>query len=43
MIVIAASDWYKEHFPAAGANFWDAVHTGHDRHRDPEPDLEAEP
>ena len=38
-----ASDWVKEHFPAAGANLWDALHTGRDRHRDPEPDLEAEP
>ena len=43
--MIAASNWVKEHFPAAGANLWDALHTGHDRHRDPdpEPDLEAEP
>ncbi len=43
VIVVAASDWVKEHFPAAGANLWDALHTGKDRHRDPEPDLEAEP
>jgi hypothetical protein len=42
-VVLAASDWVKEHFPAAGANLWDALHTGQDRHRDPEPDLEAEP
>ena len=42
-VVISASDWIKEHFPAAGANLWDALHTGNDRHRDPEPDLEAEP
>ena len=41
VIVVAASDWVKEHFPAAGANLWDALHTGNDR--DPEPDLEAEP
>jgi hypothetical protein len=41
VIVIAASDWYKEHFPAAAANLWDALHTGRDR--GPEPDLEAEP
>ena len=40
---LSASDWVKEHFPAAGANLWDALHTGQDRHRDPEPDLEAEP
>ena len=43
VIVVSASDWVKEHFPAAGANLWDALHTGNDRHRDPEPDLEAEP
>ena len=43
-VVISASDWVKEHFPAAGANLWDALHTGKDRHREPEPepDLEAE-
>ena len=43
VIVVAASDWYKEHFPAAGASLGDALQTGQDRHRDPEPDLEAEP
>ena len=43
VVVVSASDWVKEHFPAAGANLWDALHTGKDRHRDPEPDLEAEP
>jgi hypothetical protein len=42
-VVISASDWVKEHFPAAGANLWDALHTGKDRPRDPELDLEAEP
>ena len=42
-VVISASDWVKEHFPAAGANLWDALHAGKDRHREPEPDLEAEP
>jgi hypothetical protein len=42
-VVISASDWVKEHFPGAGANLWDALHTGNDRHHDPEPDLEAEP
>jgi hypothetical protein len=41
LVVIAASDWVKEHYPAAGANLLDALRTGHDR--DPEPDLEAEP
>ena len=29
--------------PAAGANLWDALHTGKDHHHQPEPDLEAEP
>jgi hypothetical protein len=43
VVVIAASDWVKEHFPAAGANLWDALHAGQDHNRDPEPDLEAEP
>ena len=45
VVVLAASDWVKEHFPAAGTNLWDALHTGQDLHRDhePEPDLEAEP
>ena len=43
VIVVSASDWVKEHFPAAGADFWHVMHTGKDRHRDPEPDLEAEP
>ena len=43
VIVVAASDWVKEHFPAAGANLWDALHPRTDSHRDPEPDLEAEP
>jgi hypothetical protein len=43
VVVVNASDWVKAHFPAAGANLWDALHIGADRHRDPEPDLEAEP
>ena len=42
-VVISASDWVKEHFPAAGAGLWDALHAGKDRRRDPEPDLAAEP
>jgi hypothetical protein len=41
VVVVAASHWVKEHFPAAGTNLWDALHTSNDRH--PEPDLEAEP
>ena len=28
VVVVSASDWVKEHFPAAGANLWDALHTG---------------
>jgi hypothetical protein len=43
VVVVSASDWVKEHFPASRANLWDALHAGNDRHRDPEPDLEAEP
>jgi hypothetical protein len=43
VVVVYASDWVKEHFPAAGASLWDALHAGQDRQRDPEPDLEAEP
>ncbi len=43
VVVVSASDWVKEHFPAAGANLQDALPTSHDRHRDLEPDLEAEP
>jgi hypothetical protein len=43
VIVVAASPWFKEHFPAAAANLTDALRAGKDRHRDPEPDLEAEP
>jgi hypothetical protein len=43
VIVVAASPWVKERDPAARANLWDALQTGKDQHRDPEPDLEAEP
>lgn len=43
VVVVSASDWVKEHFPAAGANHWDALHPTDDRHHNPEPDLEAEP
>ncbi len=42
-VVISASDWVKEHVPAAGADLWGALQTAKDRNRDPEPDLEAEP
>jgi hypothetical protein len=43
VIVVWASDWVKEHFPAAAANLTDALRAGKDHDRDPEPDLEAEP
>jgi len=43
VIIVAASEWSKEHDPANRFNLWDAVHTGEDRPPDPEPDLEAEP
>jgi hypothetical protein len=42
VIVVAASDWIKDRLPAE-ASLTDALHAGKDRHRDPEPDLEAEP
>lgn len=41
VIIVAASDWSKEHYPANRANLCDALHAGIDR--DSEPDLEAEP
>ena len=43
VVVVSASDWVKEHFPAVGANLRAALHAGEDRHRDPELDLEVEP
>jgi hypothetical protein len=43
VIVVAASGWLKDRYPAAGACLTDALHAGQDRHHDPEPDLEAEP
>jgi hypothetical protein len=43
VILVAASPWVKERYPAARANLWDALQTGKDQHRDAEPDLEAEP
>ncbi len=45
VIVVAASPWVKERYPAARANLWDALQVGKDRDRDPDPDpdLEAEP
>ena len=43
VIVVAASDWLKERYPDAAASLSDALQEGTDRHREPEPDLEAEP
>jgi hypothetical protein len=43
VVVVSASDWAEEHFPAAGANLLHAPHTGENSHRDPQLDLEAEP
>ena len=43
VIVVAASDWLKERYPAAAASLTDPLQTGTDRHREPEPNLEAEP
>ena len=43
VLVVTASDWVKDRFPHAGTNLTDALQTVKDRHRDPEPDLEAEP
>ena len=43
VIVVAASDWITDRYPAATASLDYVLQTSHDRHRDPEPDLEAEP
>ena len=43
VIVVAASDWLKERFPAAADSLDDALQAGQDLRREPEPDLEAEP
>jgi hypothetical protein len=43
VIVVAASDWIKDRYPAAAASLTQALQAGQDRHHDPEPDLEAEP
>ncbi len=43
VIVVAASPWFTERHPAAAASLSQALQPGHDRPRDPEPDLEAEP
>jgi len=43
VIVVAASDWITDRFPSAEASPTHALHAGQDCHREPEPDLEAEP
>ncbi len=43
VIVVAASPWLTERHPATAASLTQALHPTHDRSRDPEPDLEAEP
>ncbi len=43
VIVVAASDWLRDRDPAAAASLSDALQVGQNRHREPEPDLEAEP
>ena len=40
---MAASDWLNDRYPDAAASLTDAPHAGENRHREPEPDLEAEP
>ncbi len=42
VIVVAASDWIKDRYPAA-ASLIHALQADQNRHREPEPDLEAEP
>jgi hypothetical protein len=43
VVVVAASDWVNDRYPAAAASFTRALQASQDRHRNPEPDLEAEP
>ncbi len=43
VIVVSANDWLQDRYPATSASLTQALHAGQDRHRDPEPDLEAEP
>jgi hypothetical protein len=43
VIVVSASDWIQDRFPAAAESLIDALQPGQNRHREPEPDLEAEP
>ena len=43
VIVVAASGWINDRYPAAAASLPQALQPGQEHHRDPEPDLEAEP
>jgi hypothetical protein len=43
VIILGASDWITDRHPAAAASLDQALQPGQNRHRDPEPDLEAEP
>ena len=45
VIVVAASDWLDDRYPAAAASLSQALHADQNCHRElePEPDLEAEP
>ena len=43
VIVVSASDWLKDRYPTASASLTQALHADRNCHREPEPDLEAEP
>jgi hypothetical protein len=43
VIVVSASAGIADRYPAAAAFLTQALQPGQDCHRDPEPDLEAEP
>jgi hypothetical protein len=43
VIVVAASGWITDRYPATAPSLTQALEPGQDRHRDLEPDLEAEP
>ena len=42
-VIVAASDWITDRYPAAAASLTQALQPGDGRLRDPESDLEAEP
>jgi hypothetical protein len=43
VIVVAASDWITDQYPAAAASLDQALQVSKDRHCNPEPEPEAEP